>query len=180
MDPWHCLTSAWAYFAGTTSSSNMLMVYAFCNWHDVSIGKKPVEKKSALPEAQTHKDDKNKFIEEVDRPQVDIDTIFQATVKRALASWDPPAEGDEIDIQDMYKAFRTYLVLLWVFSNLIMVLCMMSNSDQQLCLKELPESRIWNYLLATLWGTVGLFLFRFAGSMWFLAKTSVLCCVSRR
>ena len=179
-DPWHCLTSAWAYFAGTTCASNMLMVYAFCNWHDVSIGKKPAPKKSSLPEAQTQKDDKNKFIEELDRPQVDIDTIFQATVKRALATWAPPPEGDEIDVQDLYKGFRTYLVLLWVFSNLTMVLCIMSNGFKQLCLRELPDSRIWNYLLATLWGTAGLFLFRFAGSMWFLAKNSVLCCVSRR
>ncbi|KAJ5151104.1 Chitin synthase C [Penicillium canariense] len=180
MDPLHVLTSAWAYFAGTTCSSNILMVYAFCNWHDVSIGTKVANKSELLPEAQTKKDEKSKFIEEVDRPQIDIDTLFQATVKRALATFEPPAESNGKDVDDLYKAFRTYLVLLWVFSNLIMVLCIMSISITRFCLSEIPNVRIWNYLLAVVWATVGISLFRFVGALWFLAKTTVLCCVSRR
>ncbi|KAJ5368916.1 Chitin synthase C [Penicillium cataractarum] len=180
MDPLHVLTSAWAYFAGTTCSSNMIMVYAFCNWHDVSIGTKVVEKTTSLPEVQTQKDEKSKFIEELDRPQIDIDTLFQETVKRALASFEAPEESNGKDVDDLYKAFRTYLILLWVFSNLAMVLCIMSTGISRFCLSTLPNIRIWNYLLAVVWATVGISLFRFAGSLWFLAKTSVMCCVSRK
>ena len=134
MDPMHLLTSTWAYFSGTTCSSNILMVYAFCNWHDVTIGTKVVDKGEALPEAQTKKDAKSKFIEEVDRPQIDIDSLFEATVKRALAAFEAPEESNSVDVDDVYKAFRTYLVLLWVFSNLIMVLCMMSTGIDRFCL----------------------------------------------
>lgn len=138
MDPLHVLTSAWAYFAGTTCSSNILMVYAFCNWHDVSIGTKVADKSESLPEVQTKKDEKSKFIEELDRPQIDIDTLFQATVKRALASFEPPDDSNGKDVDDLYKAFRTYLVLLWVFSNLAMVLCIMSTGISSFCLSVSP------------------------------------------
>lgn len=197
MDPWHVATSAWAYFAGTTCGPNILMVYSFCNWHDVSIGTKVVDKSKNLPEAQTKRDEKSRFIEELERPQVDIDSLFHSTVKRALATYEAPPESEERDVDDVYKAFRTYLVLLWVFSNLIMVLCIMSTGISRFCLsvsftillllrqtdsfsKTLPDRRIWNYLLAVVWATVGLSLFRFAGSICFLAKTTVWRCVERR
>ncbi|KAF3392864.1 Chitin synthase C [Penicillium rolfsii] len=180
MDPLHVLTSTWAYFAGTNCYSNILMVYAFCNWHDVTIGTKVVDKSEALPEAQTRKDEKSKFIEELDRPQIDIDTLFQATVKRALAPSEPPQESSGKDVDDIYKAFRTYLILLWVFSNLAMVLGIMCTELTRFCLSTLPNVRIWNYLLAVVWATVGISVFRFIGSLWFLAKTSVMCCVSRK
>jgi chitin synthase len=134
LDPWHVVTSFWAYFAGTTCGSNILMVYAFCNWHDVSIGTKPIDKSKNLPEAQTKRDEKSRFIEEMERPQVDIDSLFHATVKRALATFEEPPESEDKDADDIYKAFRTYLVALWVFSNLIMVLCIMSTGISQFCL----------------------------------------------
>lgn len=134
MDPWHVATSSWAYFAGTTCGPNILMVYSFCNWHDVSIGTKVVDKSKSLPEAQTKRDEKSRFIEEMERPQVDIDSLFHATVKRALATFEEPPESDERDADDIYKAFRTYLVTLWVFSNLIMVLCIMSTGIDRFCL----------------------------------------------
>ena len=88
MDPLHVLTSTWAYFAGEVCSSNILMVCAFCNWHNVSIGTKVVDKSEFLPEVQTKKDKKSKFIKELGKPQIDIDTLFQATVKRVLASFE--------------------------------------------------------------------------------------------
>jgi chitin synthase len=134
MDPLHVLTSTWAYFSGTTCVSNILMVYAFCNWHDVSIGTNVVDKSKSLPEAQTQRDEKSRFIEEFERPQIDIDSLFQATVKRALATFEAPPESEDRDVDDVYKAFRTYLVLLWVFSNLIMVLCIMSTGISRFCL----------------------------------------------
>ncbi|KAJ5103031.1 hypothetical protein N7532_003560 [Penicillium argentinense] len=180
MDPLHVLTSTWAYFSGTTCVSNILMVYAFCNWHDVSIGTNVVDKSKSLPEAQTQRDEKSRFIEEFERPQVDIDSLFQATVKRALATFEAPPESEDRDVDDVYKAFRTYLVVLWVFSNLIMVLCIMSTGISRFCLNTLPDRRIWNYLLAVAWGTVGLSLFRFAGSLCFLAKTTIWRFAERR
>lgn len=135
MDPWHMFTSSWAYFGGMTCSINVLMVYAFCNWHDVSWGTKGSDKSEALPEAQTKKDDaKSNFIEEVDKPQADIDSQFESTVKRALAPFVAPEEKGDKSMDDSYKAFRTNLVLLWIFSNLVLVLCITSEGIKRFCL----------------------------------------------
>jgi chitin synthase len=130
MDPWHMFTSFWAYLVGMTSSINILMVYAFCNWHDVSWGTKGSDKADALPSAKIKKGGKSssKFIEEVDKPQADIDSQFAETVKLALTPFVEQAEEDERSLDDSYKAFRTKLVLLWTFSNAILVICITCES----------------------------------------------------
>jgi chitin synthase len=136
MDPWHILTSSWAYFLGMTTSINILMVYAFCNWHDVSWGTKGSDKADALPSAQTKKADgsKSNFIEEVDKPQADIDSQFEATVKRALAPYQEPKEDSTISMDDSYRNFRTNLVLLWILSNLLVSLLITSDGIRKMCL----------------------------------------------
>lgn len=141
-DPWHIITSAWAYFLGMTTSINILMVYAFCNWHDVSWGTKGSDKAEALPSAQTKKDDdsKHNFIEEVDKPQADIDSQFESTVKRALAPFSEPEEEGGTSLDDSYRNFRTVLVLLWVFSNLILSLLITATGIDRLCLTVCPMS----------------------------------------
>lgn len=145
-DPWHIFTSSWAYFVTMTTSINILMVYAFCNWHDVSWGTKGSDKAEALPSAQTKKDDgeKNNFIEELDKPQADIDSQFESTVKRALAPFVEPEEDTTPSLDDSFRNFRTALVLLWVFSNLIMSLLITSTSVSRMCLtvsRSLPPGR---------------------------------------
>lgn len=135
MDPWHILTSSWAYFFGMTTSINILMVYAFCNWHDVSWGTKGSDKADALPSAQTQKDGgKTNFIEELDKPQADIDSQFEATVKRALAPYEEPEEEYEKSMDDSYRNFRTNLLLLWIFSNLILSLLITAEGIERMCL----------------------------------------------
>lgn len=82
LDPWHMITSSWAYFLGMPSTINVLMVYAFCNWHDVSWGTKGSDQVGSLPSAQTMKQaaSKTNFVEELDKPQADIDTEFEHIV----------------------------------------------------------------------------------------------------
>jgi chitin synthase len=134
MDPWHMFTSSWAYFLGMPSSINILMVYAFCNWHDVSWGTKGSDKADALPSARTKSDAQAAFVEEVDKPQADIDVQFELTVKRALEPWVEPKEKREVNLDDSYKSFRTNLVLLWTFSNGLLALCINNIGVKQLCL----------------------------------------------
>ncbi|KAJ5086023.1 Chitin synthase C [Penicillium argentinense] len=180
LDPWHMLTSSWAYFLGMPSSINILMVYAFCNWHDVSWGTKGSDKAEALPSAQTKSDAQTAFVEELDKPQADIDVQFEQTVKRALAPWREPEEKPEVNLDDSYKSFRTNLVLLWTFSNGLLALCINNEGLTQLCLSTTSTLRTAWYFKVILWGTSGLSIFRFFGALWFLAKTGVLCCFSRR
>ena len=134
LDPWHMFTSSWAYFLGMPSSINILMVYAFCNWHDVSWGTKGSDTADALPSVQTATDAQTAFVEELDKPQADIDTQFELTVKRALAPWEEPEKKVEVNLDDSYKAFRTNLVLLWTLSNGFLALCINNAGISQLCL----------------------------------------------
>lgn len=116
-----------------SSYINILNVYAFSNWHDVSWGTKGSDKADALPSAVTKKDftGNDTVIEEVDKPQVDIDSQFEQTVKRALLPYIPPKENTQKTLEDSYKSFRTRLVVAWLFSNGLLVLCITSNSLNQ-------------------------------------------------
>ncbi|KAL9624323.1 MAG: hypothetical protein Q9160_001570 [Pyrenula sp. 1 TL-2023] len=129
MDPWHMFTSFAQYLLLMPSFINILMIYAFSNWHDVSWGTKGSDKADVLPSAQLKKDDKGKttVVEEVDKPQADIDSQFETTVKRALAPYNPPPEKEEKTLEDSYKSFRTKLVSTWIFSNAL--LSVVINSD---------------------------------------------------
>lgn len=120
-DPWHMFTSFPQYLMIMSSYINILMVYAFSNWHDVSWGTKGSDKADALPSAQTRKEgDKAAVIEEIDKPQADIDSQFENTVKRALTPYVEPPADESKSLDDSYKSFRTRLVACWLFTNGLM------------------------------------------------------------
>ena len=130
LDPWHMFSSFIQYLFLQSSYINILNVYAFSNWHDVSWGTKGSDKADALPSVQTTKaaDGKATVIEEIDLPQADIDSQFEQTVKRALAPYTPPKEETKKTLEDSYKSFRTRLVTLWIFSNALLAVCIQSDS----------------------------------------------------
>lgn len=130
LDPWHMFTSFPAYLLIMSSYINILNVYAFSNWHDVSWGTKGADKADALPSAKTEKasDGKATVIEEVDLPQADIDSQFEQTVKRALAPYIAPKEVTTKTLEDSYKSFRTRLVTAWIFSNALLAVAITSDN----------------------------------------------------
>ena len=136
LDPWHMFTSFPQYLFLASSYINILNVYAFSNWHDVSWGTKGSDKAEALPSATTSKaaDGKAAVIEEIDRPQADIDSQFEVTVKRALAPYKEPTEQESKTLEDSYKSFRTRLVTAWIFSNALLAVAITSNDLNQLTL----------------------------------------------
>jgi chitin synthase len=130
LDPWHMFTSFPQYMLIMSSYINILNVYSYCNWHDVSWGTKGSDKAEVLPSAKTTKADDGKaaVIEEPDLPQADIDSRFEITVKRALAPYNPPKENEKKTLDDSYKSFRTMLVTAWIFSNTLLVTLISSSS----------------------------------------------------
>ncbi|KAL4809090.1 chitin synthase-domain-containing protein [Aspergillus unguis] len=182
-DPWHLVTSSWAYFIGMPSTINILNVYAFCNWHDVSWGTKGSDNAaSSLPSAQTKVTDgaKSTFVEELDKPQADIDTEFEMTVRRALAEYKEPEPDKSVSLDDSYKTFRTNLVLTWALSNSLLALLINNAGVSTLCLTTTSTDRTAWYFKCLLWATSGLSIFRFCGALYFLMKTGVLCVMKRR
>ena len=130
LDPWHMFTSFPQYLLIMSSYVNILNVYAFSNWHDVSWGTKGSDKADVLPSAQTTKtgDGKSAVIEEPDKPQADIDSQFEVTVKRALAPYKEPVVKEKKTLEDSYKSFRTKLVASWIFSNALLAVVITSDN----------------------------------------------------
>ncbi|QKX54176.1 uncharacterized protein TRUGW13939_01260 [Talaromyces rugulosus] len=183
LDPWHLITSSWAYFLGMPSTINVLNVYAFCNWHDVSWGTKGSDNAAAsLPSAQTKLADgaKSTFVEELDKPQADIDIEFELTVRRALAEYKEPEPDKTVSLDDSYKTFRTNLVLCWALSNSLLALLINNAGVRTLCLTTTSTDRTAWYFKCLLWATSTLSIFRFMGALWFLGKTGVFSCFKRR
>ena len=133
LDPWHMFTSFPQYLLIMSSFINILMVYAFSNWHDVSWGTKGSDKAEALPSAKTTKEEDGKaaVIEEPDKPQAEIDQQFEVTVKRALAEYKPPVVVEKKTLEDSYRSFRTRLVTAWIFSNALLSVVITNDSFDQ-------------------------------------------------
>lgn len=182
MDPWHMFTSFPAYLVLMSSYVNIIGVYAFSNWHDVSWGTKGSDKADALPSAVTKRgaDGKATVIEEVDKPQADIDSQFEATVKRALAPYVEPKEDTSKTLEDSYRSFRTRLVSAWLFSNALLALGITSDSLEVVGIGNKSTVRTARFFQALLWVTAVLAIFRFTGALYFLASTGLLACQKRR
>ena len=123
-------TSFPQYLLVMSSYVNILNVYAFSNWNDVSWGTKGSDKADVLPSAQTTKtgDGKAAVIEEPDKPQADIDSQFEITVRRALTTYVEPVVVEKKTLDDSYKSFRTRLVTAWIFSNGLLSVAISSDS----------------------------------------------------
>lgn len=148
LDPWHMFTSFPQYLLLMSSYQNILNVYAFSNWHDVSWGTKGSDKADVLPSAQTQKmgDGKAAVIEEPDKPQADIDSQFQVTVRRALTPYIEPTVVEKKTLEDSYKSFRTKLVTAWIFSNALLALAISSDNFDKLGLTVRCSSSSANVL----------------------------------
>ncbi|PMD27371.1 glycosyltransferase family 2 protein [Hyaloscypha hepaticicola] len=180
LDPWHMFTSFGQYLLLMSSYINILMVYAFSNWHDVSWGTKGSDKADALPSAKTTKADGNiAEIEEIDRPQEDIDSQFEATVKRALKPYVPVVENEQRTLEDSYKSFRTKLLITWIFSNAILAVIITSDSIDNFGFAEKAAVRTQRFFTILLYATAVLSCVRFAGALWFLGRSGIMCCFSR-
>ena len=199
LDPAHMFHSYPQYMLIMSSYVNILNVYAFSNWHDVSWGTKGSDKAEALPSVQTTKvDGKAAVIEEIDKPQEDIDSAFEATVKRALKEFVPAPEDESTSLDDSYKTFRTALVSFWLFSNALLAVVITSDNFDQfgfgvstyiylkislprlIILQDKASNRTAHYFQALLLATAVLSVIRFVGALWFLGKSGLMCCFRRR
>jgi len=182
LDPWHMFTSFGQYLLLMSSYINILMVYAFSNWHDVSWGTKGSDKADALPSATTKKEDgKGAVVEEIDRPQEDIDSQFEATVKRALKPYIAVEEVEEKTLEDSYKSFRTKLLICWIFSNALLAVVITSDSVNKFGFGSHDAAdRTQKFFTILLYATAVLACVRFIGCMWFLGRSGIMCCFTRR
>ncbi|KAK9322383.1 chitin synthase-domain-containing protein [Lipomyces orientalis] len=184
LDPWHMINSFAQYVFFMPSFTNILNVYAFCNWHDVSWGTKGSDQADALPSAQVKKTDgEAAVIEEPDLTQEDIDLMFEDTVKRALKKYEEPVKNEKPSLDDEYRNFRTNLVMAWILTNVVIVLAITSSSLEGIIPSESPDARQQkrkNFFKFLLWATAIICLIRLVGNIVFLIKTSFGYCFRKR
>ncbi|QPH11800.1 Chitin synthase, class 1 [Epichloe festucae Fl1] len=180
LDPWHMFHSFPYYLLLMSTYINILMVYAFNNWHDVSWGTKGSDKAEALPSANVTKKNDEVVVEEIEKEQEDIDSQFEQTVRRALAPFKAEAEVENKDVEDSYKSFRTGLVVSWLFSNIFLVVVITSDNFNSFGIGKNASVRTANFFKFLLYATAALSLVRFFGFLWFLGKTGIMCCFARR
>ena len=73
--------------------------------------------------------------------------------------------------QDYYKGFRSGVVLIWIFSNLVLAAAILITDVDDLDVSDPNQSeqqRAVIYMKVILYSVAGLSLFRFIGAMWFL------------
>ncbi|UKZ65564.1 uncharacterized protein TrAtP1_006763 [Trichoderma atroviride] len=169
LDPWHMFHSFPHYLLLMSTYINILMVYAFNNWHDVSWGTKGSDKAEALPSANVQKGEKNEVVvEEIEKEQEDIDSQFEQTVRRALAPFKDEEEIEKKDVEDGYKSFRTGLVVSWLFTNIVLIIGVTTDSFSQVGFVGSASNRTASFFKFLLYATAVLSLVRFIGFLWFL------------
>lgn len=173
-DPWHMFSSFLQYLLIAPSFTNILNVYAFCNLHDVSWGTKGSDKDEALPSVSSKKagGEGPAVVEDVEKPQEDIDAAFKETVTRAVAPLVKKEVVEKPNADDQNKTFRTRLVAFWMLCNAVLTLAILeenSLNDNE----ETQRKKQNAYFTFILWATFGLSMVRFVGCLYYFFKRNL-------
>ncbi|KAF2786998.1 glycosyltransferase family 2 protein [Melanomma pulvis-pyrius CBS 109.77] len=181
LDPWHMFHSFPQYLFLMSTYINILMVYAFNNWHDVSWGTKGSDMAESLPSANVIKGERDAVIEEIEQEQEDIDSKFEKVVKRALSPMSKMGQDkpEKKDVEDSYRSFRTGLVYSWLLSNILLVIGMTSDDFSTIGVGA-ATTRTPMYFRFLLYATAILSIIRFIGFLWFLGRTSIVFFLLKR
>ncbi|KAH6682756.1 chitin synthase 2 [Halenospora varia] len=175
LDPWHIVSSSLQYLLLSPTYTNVINVYAFCNTHDVTWGTKGDDKAEKLGTATVGKDGKS----DSDITFENLDGLYdEALQKFAAADVKTPSAPNAADEELNYnKAFRSYVVLAWMFCNAALVAVVLKSgglnrlSVKPVAIGKDDQSRtVKVYLLIVLWSVAGLSFFKFVGAMWYKIK----------
>ena len=143
-EPWHMITSFFQYLFLLPAFVNILMVYAFCNTHDVSWGTKGDNTLSAGNEhVKSKKNEQGIEIAKVDVPtdQSDINTNYERLIQQLKVRPEHTKQKRDVKTkrEDSNKQFRTRLVLVWIASNAVLISVMTSQWFNNISLKIRPD-----------------------------------------
>ncbi|KAI8834321.1 glycosyltransferase family 2 protein [Chytridium lagenaria] len=172
LDPWHMGTSFVQYLLMVPSFVNILMVYAFCNLHDISWGTKgDTQQQLDVAPVHTKTTEHGISMATTDLPmnQTDIDAVYERFLKEFL---DKPKQIKKLpDLkqaqEDFFRLFRTRVVVFWMASNALLILALTTPQiARHLQVSETGSNNA--YLNVLFWSICALSLIRFVGVVVFL------------
>ncbi|KAI8815322.1 chitin synthase-domain-containing protein [Cladochytrium replicatum] len=189
VDPWHMIHSMVQYMLLLPSFVNILMVFAFCNLHDVSWGTKgdnlPQQDPAPL---QTQKTQDGKQVATVNLPDGpdDVDMVYDRVLKtlhitkaygakdekkRLRTKTSNSGRDSKTKQEDYFKLFRTNVVILWLFSNALLLGFLSTPQIAEFLSPSDPQLLGNVYLAVILWSVAGLSFTRFFGAITYLIMT---------
>jgi len=174
-EPWHMFTSFFQYMFLLPSYVNILMLYAMCNLHDIGWGTKGDNGAAKdLGGAKKVKGTDGKEMMEVALPTAreDVDALWAES--RAALRQKPPPEKEHRDAttkqNDRDRNTRTNVVLVWVGTNMTMILVFTSTSFTSWVASFAGKTGAsFNpYLIFLFYSLAGLSAIRFFGSTVYL------------
>ncbi|KAI8602167.1 glycosyltransferase family 2 protein [Dissophora ornata] len=176
-EPWHMFTSFLPYMFLLPAYVNILMVYAFCNTHDVSWGTKGDNKAPELGGAtKVTKDGKEVIKLEKPTNREDVDAIYNLNMQELSIrpEFIKEKRDKKTKQEDYYKMFRTRLVLTWMFTNAALIIAMTNSfsfqkDDATSTTTTATKNEMFNpYLSMIFWSVAALGAVRFTGSCLYL------------
>ncbi|CAG8661454.1 14097_t:CDS:2, partial [Funneliformis caledonium] len=171
-EPWHMFTCLIQYTLLIPFYVNILMVYAFCNTHDVSWGTKGDNGNAGGSNAQpvAGKDGKKLMQVEVPHEKADVNAVYDDLIKdlKVKVLEEKQHRDAATKKDDYYKMFRTNLVLAWMFSNAALVVFFTSNTWNELVQSKNASISYNPYLTFVFWSVTCLSAFRAFGCVWYL------------
>lgn len=172
-DPWHMITSIFQSILLIPFYINILVVYAFCNIHDVSWGTKGDNNHngggSGAQPVVLGAGVKDVVIQVSEIKKNVGDTYDDVVMKLKVGEPEGKQSRDAATKKsDYYKQFRTNVVLTWVFSNIILVFFFTSEIWESYIKRTYGENAYNPYLTSLFWAVNAISAFRAFGCVWYL------------
>jgi chitin synthase len=162
-DPWHMITSFVQYMLLVPSFVNILMVYAFCNLHDISWGTKGQTGTTESAPVTVQQDPSGTAMATMHLPvdQTDIDETYSWFFRRMKDN--PPSPPRQDTKEDYFRLFRTRLVLVWILSNTLLVVTFTTPSVMRSL--GVQDEDFNPFISFYLWSVAAMAFIRFCGSV---------------
>ncbi|KAJ3208139.1 Chitin synthase, class 2 [Dinochytrium kinnereticum] len=179
LDPWHVFTCMLQYLFMLPSFINILMVYAFCNLHDVSWGTKGIDATASDLQAVSIKITKNgSQVATVEIPSGDTnaDQEWEALNKEMMKQRaelnnrsDKESKNPQTEQEDFFKQFRTNTLMLWLVTNgLLVYIFTTPQIVRQMFPNSSKKQSVNPYLTFLFWSVAVLSFIRFLCSLIYL------------
>ncbi|KAJ9052854.1 hypothetical protein DSO57_1031707 [Entomophthora muscae] len=179
-EPWHMFTSFPQYILLLPSFVNILMVYAFCNTHDVSWGTKgdtSMDHGLATVQSKTNAQGVEVANVVVPTEQVDINEAYEKLIIELRNKPEEKKQSRDAKTkrEDTNKQFRTRMVLSWMTTNALLIIVVTNkifiDFVEQKSKRSAKEFNL--YLAFIFWFVAALSLVRFIGSTVYMGARMV-------